>query len=56
MKLQPAKQSPGASEGKVALELAQEEAKKACHGLEFGHEMAPSSFLLALLDVKQLML
>ncbi|KAL1724984.1 hypothetical protein EV714DRAFT_277963 [Schizophyllum commune] len=42
----------GASEGEVALELAQEEAEKARHGLEFGHEMAPSSFLLALLDVE----
>ncbi|KAL1743885.1 hypothetical protein HDZ31DRAFT_39981, partial [Schizophyllum fasciatum] len=42
----------GASEGEVALELANEEAELARRGLEFRHEMSPSAFLLALLDVE----
>ncbi|KAI5885767.1 uncharacterized protein SCHCODRAFT_01205560 [Schizophyllum commune H4-8] len=42
----------GSSEADVALELANEEAAKAREGLEFCHEMPPSSFLLALLDVE----
>ncbi|KAL1738360.1 hypothetical protein HDZ31DRAFT_11248, partial [Schizophyllum fasciatum] len=42
----------GASETEVALELANEEAEQARRGLEFRHEMSPSAFLLALLDVE----
>ncbi|KAL1714108.1 hypothetical protein EV715DRAFT_295467 [Schizophyllum commune] len=42
----------GANESDVALELANEEAEEARRGLEFGHDMAPSAFLLALLDIE----
>ncbi|KAL1689041.1 hypothetical protein GGG16DRAFT_126749 [Schizophyllum commune] len=42
----------GASEGEVALELANEEADQARRGLEFRHAMTPSTFMLALLDVE----
>ncbi|KAL1698469.1 hypothetical protein EV121DRAFT_284741 [Schizophyllum commune] len=42
----------GASENDVALELANEEAEQARRGLEFRHEMTPSAFVLALLDVE----
>ncbi|KAL1736713.1 hypothetical protein EV714DRAFT_198405 [Schizophyllum commune] len=42
----------GASEADVALELATEEELRAREGLDSRHELSPSAFILALLDIE----